>query len=192
MVHCSASIQYNEETMMRMVRTRMRSFRGIATYVLYLFGLGFLVLGVLSSYGTLATRTMWVAVGCFILVGINMPEKYMGKKIVQSMNGRFPKLSYDFGRNVAKVVGADTTNRIAYDEIIRLVEDDDYLYIFLKDKSGFMIDRKSAKPKADSLKELLTEVTDLQWTKARSLVSVSAVSIFLDRKNTKKIKKEKK
>ncbi|MDO5540305.1 MAG: YcxB family protein [Eubacteriales bacterium] len=190
MVHCSASITYNEDTMKRMVKIRMRTFRGIGTYGLFAIGLVFLVLGVLSSYGTLATRTMMVAVGCFILVGINTPEKYMAKKIIQSMNGRFPKLSYDFGFEVVKIKGADNINRLDYEEIIRLVEDDEYLYVFRKDKSAFMIDRKTAKPKADSLKELLSEKTGLRWTKPRALAATSLITIIVDKKNTRKVQKK--
>lgn len=167
----------------------MRTFRGIGTYGLFAIGAVLMVMGVLSSYGTLATRTMMVAVGCFMVVGINTPEKYLAKKIIQSMNGRFPKLSYDFGFEVIKIKGADNMNRLNYDEIIRLVEDDEYFYIFRKDKSAFMIDRKTAKPKADSLRELLSKKTQLNWTKPRSMAATSLITIIMDKKNTKKVKK---
>lgn len=191
-MHCSASIQYDEETMRQMVKVRMRTFRSIASYGLLLIGAVLIGVGVLSSYSTVATRTMMVAIGCFMVVGVNSPETYMAKKIVQSMNGNFPKLSYDFGFDAIKIRGADTMNRLEYEDILRLVEEENYLYIFLKNKSAFMIDCKTVKPKVNSLKELLTEKTGLGWTRPHRIAAVSLYSILRNRRNTKNGKTAKK
>ena len=191
MTHCTASISYDEGSMKEMVRVRMRTFRGIGSYGIFMIGLIFIIVGVLTSYGTLATRTAMVAIGCFMVVGVNTPEKYMGKKIVQSMNGRFPKLQYDFNFSNIKVKGADTISRVGYHEIIRLVEEENYLYLFLENKSAFMVDKKTVKPKVDNLKELLSEKVGLPWMKARPIFGLSLASLIMFFKYRKALKDRK-
>ena len=62
----------------------------------------------------------------------------------------------------------------------------DYLYLFLHNRSAFMIDRSPIQPDEAGLMELLRTKTGLAWTRNTSVLNTSLKSLREQRQNTKR------
>ena len=67
----------------------------------------------------------------------------------------------------------DKKPETTYSAFIRLVEDEDYLYLFQSSKYGTMVKKSTVQGdgEADGLKRFLTEKTSLKWVAPPSVLS---------------------
>ena len=72
---------------------------------------------------------------------------------------------------------------VGFDSLVRLVEDDQYNYMFISRDSAFMFP-KQEDPSEAELKLFLSEKTSKEWIKVRKLLFVSFRSLFKERRNT--------
>ena len=69
--------------------------------------------------------------------------------------------------------------RIPYKKLTRLVEDAEYLYLFLAENSLCMVERSGVEPEGDAaLMEFLSEKTGLAWQREKSLLSLNLWDLF--------------
>ena len=64
-------------------------------------------------------------------------------------------------------------------KMVRLVEDKEYLYLYISRESAYMVDRSTVEPgDSGKLKEFLAGKTGLDWTKPFSLLTFRFPSVF--------------
>ena len=83
-------------------------------------------------------------------------------------------MEYTFGSKSVQLTGADT-NVLEYKEILLLTFDSKYLYIFIQNRSAYMIERSSIKPDEKGLMQFLTEKTGLSWSRPGSMAKLSSL-----------------
>ena len=114
-----------------------------------------------------------ILLGSFTLVGLNSPARQLADQVIRSLNGKFPTITYYFEDELIRLKGTDNADSLPYSDIYLLLEQKDYLYLFLKDHSSYMLDRSSITPNEAGLMALISEKTGLPWTKNRSILNTS-------------------
>lgn len=71
---------------------------------------------------------------------------------------------------------------IAYSSLIRLVEDEGYLYLYISRLSAYMIDKATVAPDVASLKALIGKQTGLTWTRPTSFFNFSLRTLIAGRR----------
>ena len=181
----TAEIRHSEDTIRAMAAAQYDAFRGAGYYLVFVISLACLGAAVFWQGLGQGVKILLLVVGSFAIVGLNTPPKQLADQVIRSLNGKFPKISYRFTEAEILLKGTDTSEPQAYDRIIRLTETPDYLYLFIENRSAYMIDRKTVKPDCEGLMALLSRRTGLEWTKNATLLNTSLRLIRSQRKNTK-------
>ena len=85
--------------------------------------------------------------------------------------GSFPVLEYRFGESAFR--DGEDRPAVEYARLMRLVADDEYLYLFVSKASGYMIERASVQGEGggDGLMRLLADRSGLRWRRPFSLLT---------------------
>ena len=164
----TAGIQYSEKTIRKLAELQYSTFN---------FGrkMGQMVLGVaLVAVGIFAGSKLGIvalAVGCIIIVSLNLRPKSLGDQISKQYNCKFPALKYYFTHTGIRT--QQVPEETPYKTMICLIDDGNYLYFFLENHSAFMVDKSTVKGSGgvDALKTLAETKTGLPWKKPFSLLS---------------------
>ena len=160
----SAKIKHDEKTILEMAKAQNACFKPKTAIYLSVVSLAILAVAVFVPGLNQVARGLLVAMGCFTLVGLNAAPGRLAKQVIASLGGKFPEIYYFFYEDGRKRTGAEVSEQ-KYGEIIRLVEQRNYLFLFLENHSAYMIDKKSARPDPDSLKSFLSLKTGCGWSR---------------------------
>lgn len=126
--------------------------------------------------GAFAVKTevlslLMIFLGCVIFTNLNAPANYTANRVIALFREKFPTLHYNFSESGMLIEGK--APQIKYSGIIRLVEDEDYLYIFQSPQYGSMIKKSSVSGEDElyGLKCLLSEKTQLKWTRPPTILN---------------------
>lgn len=172
-----ASIKHSEETVRIMARAQYETFRPMAYYWLLLISLILLAVALFVPGLGQSVKILCILLGSFTLVGLNSPARQLADQVIRSLNGKFPTITYYFEDELIRLKGTDNADSLPYNDIYLLLEQKDYLYLFLKDHSSYMLDRSSITPNEAGLMALISEKTGLPWTKNRSILNTSIKSL---------------
>lgn len=108
---------------------------------------------------------------------------FRANKIVRQCGGAFPTTVYSFGTKGIKTSNDDSSAMVPYTEIIRLVEDDEYVFLFINKEGAYMLRKPN---NSSAFQKYLTEKTGLEWIKPRNVFFLSLKQLKAERNNTKK------
>ncbi|MCI7726885.1 MAG: YcxB family protein [Clostridiales bacterium] len=132
--------------------------------------------------GAFAVRTevlslLLIFLGCVVFTNLNAPANYTANRVIALFRGKFPILHYSFSETGMLIEGK--TPEVKYSGIIRLVEDEEYLYLFQSPQYGSMIKKSSVSGEDElyGLKCFLTEKTQLKWTRPPTILNFNLKSL---------------
>lgn len=183
MAHFTAKMQHNEKTIIKLVETQQKVFQ-FGRRAAY-----FIVAGILIFYGLYADKSMltpYLALfaGCVMLTGLGAGTRRKAAKVIKQMHSRFPKSDYCFGD--AGFTYYDKGEPIPYSKLIRLVEDREYMYLYISEQSAYMVDKATVKSSAEELKTFLSEKSKLSWERPKSVFNLSFRTILRNRRTAGK------
>ena len=182
-------VRYNENAIIAFCKVQFSAFRGKKQIGFILGSLIMILAGVSGRLGG-AVSTILVLLGCWGPMYLNSIPKHDADKLIKAFDGKFPTSVYRFDRDGFDISSGKDKNRIGFDNIIRLIEDDEYFYFFAAPQVAYVVDKSSLSPAdADGFMRLASERTELEWTKARRWYSIKLSTLIKERKNTKKIPK---
>ena len=173
-VNYTAKIKHSEDTIKAMAKAQYDCFRSKSYYFAFAFSIVLLALSVFVTAIPQSVKTIMIAIGCFTVVGLGSPPRQLAKQVIRNLNGKFPVMEYRFGEKSVQLTGADT-GVLEYKEILQLAQDNKYLYIFIQNRSAYMLERSSAKPDEEGLKKLVEEKTGLSWTHPGTIKKLSSL-----------------
>ena len=156
-----------------MAKAQYDTFRPKAFYWFLVISLLLLCAALFVPGMSQGLKILCIMLGCFTLVGLNSPARQIADQVITSLNGHFPCISYCFEDDMISLKGADLADSLPYQDIFLLLEQKDYLYLFLKDHSAYVLDRKSIVPDEKGLMDLLSQKTGLPWRKNTSVLNTS-------------------
>lgn len=174
MVRYRAKMSYSPNTIEELSVVRYNTFHMRLRYVCCLVGLVCFVLALTHALGEGLTFPL-LAVGAGGL-GLNGAQpKQDAKRVKRSFRGYYPVARYEFCDEDMQITsGANAPERSEYKDICLLVEDKEYVYLFLRDRSAYMVDRSTLAPQDwDSFRSFLAKRTKLRWTRRQRFLRTS-------------------
>lgn len=168
-------IKHTEETIFQLFRTQYRSFCQKQMLVRFLLGLGLVFLAAFVNLPNLI-RVIVLIMGAWLMVSLDFPSQMNADKSLEVRHGILPKMEYAFGNSGVEVSG-EGTMMLKYKQLIRLVEDANYLYLFSSPEAVCMIARSSIKPDDKKLMDFLSEKTGLEWKTEKSFFFLNLYDI---------------
>ena len=173
----TALMKHNAESIEKLVLMQYNSFQVRNKLVRVAFAFVMLVYGVVTAGKGLFTSYLCLILGSMILAGLNVRPKSNARKLIAQMNGTFPSSEYYFTDHGFR--DSKDGKEIPYQKLIRLIDDKDFLYLYISKESAYMVDNRSVYG-ADGLKGLKTlikEKTGLSWRKPSSFWTFNIYSL---------------
>ena len=180
-----AKITHTEKTVEQLYKMQYYVYEKPRMLLRALVGFG-LVAGAVIAALPMWGKAMLLLVGAWLLVSRDFPAAVRADKALSERKAKLPNMEYSFGADAVHLTGEGSMD-IPYKKLTRLVEDRQYLYLFISRNSVCMMDKDSVKP-ADlmAFAEFMEEKTGLKWRAEKSFLSMSIYDMrqaFRDMRN---------
>lgn len=92
------------------------------------------------------------------------------RQVIKGLNGLTPEVLYSFESDYFIVCAGKSTGRIEYSNLIKLLDDGKYLYIFQEMANAYMVPYSEFEENdLSELKERICEKSGLEWKKPGGL-----------------------
>lgn len=157
-----ATMAHNKDSYLAL--TKMQYLQYGSKFRLLLFELGamFVVGGVLfeESFFTM----LLLMIGCWLIVSGNYLPIIRAERLVRHAGGKYPKTEYCFRDEVLEYGNSIETGTLAYSDIIRITQDDDFCYLFIENKAAHVIPKAELRPNDfEQFEKFLFEKTGQVW-----------------------------
>ena len=180
---------YNENAIKAFCKVQYSAFKKKNQILIVLLGLALIVLAVCGLTKGVASIVVGV-IGCWVITLPGVVPKSDADKLIAAMDGKFGTSKYSFDDKGFDIVAGSDTNRLGYDNMIRLIEDSDYFFFFATPQLAYIVEKKTLNPKSEEkFKAYTSRRVGLEWTSARPWYSLNLKAVINDKKNTRKIPK---
>ena len=178
-------IEHTEKTINALYRTQYHVYEKPQMLAWMLVGFAIILVVAFVNLPTWL-KGILLLIGAWLVVSIDFPSLVRADRALEARHGNLPKMEYEFHKDAMKISGEGSMS-IPYKKIERLIEDKNYLYLFMSKDSICMIDRATLKPKSDKeFKEFLAKKTGLDWQTDKSFLSLNLADVILMFRNRKK------
>lgn len=170
------SIQHTEATLQRLFKTEYRTYHQLRILMQLAVGFVLAALALTVQMDRILQAVLLLA-GCLLMIGGDAPAAFQADKAVDARRGKLPHNVCTFFEDALTLSG-EGSMRLEYSRFQRLVEDSEYLYLFLGRKSVCMIDKSTIQGGgADELKAFTAERTGLSWRRGRSFFTMNLADL---------------
>ena len=172
----TARMEHNKETITRLSVTQYSIFEFGKKLIRIVTALGLIIYGLYADQ-SMVTPMICLILGCMLIANFNLRAKVRAGKIIEQINGNFPKSKYSFFDDSFTDCGDGKP--IPYSRLIKLVEDRQYMYLFISRMSAYMVDKSTVGGSTvDDLKSYLTRKTGMEWVRPVSFFNFSIRSLI--------------
>ena len=181
MTKYQAKMRHNKATIQKLVQTQYDTFQFHKKLIHVGIAFGLILYGLYADQ-SMYTPMIALFVGCVLLANINVIPKSQAKQVLQMMGDNFPKSDYYF-RDTDFTFNKEA-DPIPYSSIIRLVQDRQYLYLYVSKQSAYMVDKSTVTGSSEmDLTDFLAIETGLKWTRPGNLLTFSIKDLFPQNKD---------
>lgn len=162
MIRFTAYINHSYETILRMCRTMDDTFFFKRKLLMAFGGIALTVMGVWNMENI--AGILMLMIGCWMLASLNLPAKNQADNIKKALGGKYPSNKYEF-QDKHFVLYAQNQDIVNYSSLVRLVEDEGYLYLCLNEQASYMLEKASLGTELDKFKAFMEKATSLVWKK---------------------------
>lgn len=167
-----AKISHTEKTVEQLYKMQYYVYEKPRMIARALIGFGLVAAAVLSALPTWG-KAMLLLIGAWLLVSRDFPAAVRADRALSERRAKLPNMSYGFGPDKVHLSGEGSMD-IPYKKFTRLVEDRQYLYLFISRNSVCMLEKSSVKPDdIMAFAKLLEEKTGLKWRAEKAFLSMS-------------------
>ena len=173
----TALMKHNAETIEKLVLMQYNTFQLKNKIAMIIISIELIVYGVFTFSTGMITSYLCLFLGCVMIAGLNVRAKSNAKKIIAQMNNNFPSSQYYFSSTGFR--DSEKGKEIPYQKIIKLIDDKQYLYLYISRESAYMVNNASVYGEGglSGLKNLTSDKTGLKWTKPSSFWSFNIHTI---------------
>lgn len=157
-----ASIQHTEETCRRLSKVQYQKYDTTRKIIRWILGGLPIVLGFLFGVDT-TIGVLFILFALFFLYKTANSYESEGNRAFLSTPEEFRHVDYEFHKKNMVIAAGGLRKTLQYNQVYALVEDEEYLYIFLNRQQAHMLSCKSVSDGYEKLKALLVEQTGKQW-----------------------------
>ena len=172
----SAEMKHSSDSVKRFTVIQYDTFEPLQKIIRIVLALALIVVGALS--GSSAAMILLLFLGCILLTNLNTKAASIADEVKRALHGKFPELTYSFSE-IGFLDGPERPET-PYTSLIRLIEDNEYYYLFVSKASGYMIEINSVAGEGGSegLKRLLSEKSGCEWTKPVTIATLRLKDII--------------
>ncbi len=171
----TARMAHNKDTIMRLSVTQYNCFQFKGKIIRVVIAVALIAYGLYADQ-TMITPIVCLILGCLLIANVNLRARVRANKVIEHLKGNYPKSAYSF---TAKGFSDEKDGKIIpYDQIIKLVEDREYFYLYISEESAYMVDKSTVSGgSVDEFKDYLSRRTDEKWVHPNSLLTFSIKSL---------------
>ena len=171
-----AKMQHNQTTIQKLVQTQYDTFQFHKKLVHMGLAVGLILYGLYADQ-TMYTPIIALFVGCVMLANLNAYPKAQAGRVLKMMDGNYPKSDYFFEKDSFRF--NEEADPVPYSKIIRLVEDREYLYLYVSKQSAYMVDKRTVSGgSVDELKTFLAIETLQKWSRPANILNFRVGDLF--------------
>ena len=185
----TAEIQHSETTFRQLSKVQHNEYGKPLKLTMIAMGLVALLIGLSSGFSN-TPAIILLFIGCWIFTSLNLPAQRNAEKLIELAAGDFPRTRYQFLSGEIRITSTDSsgdiTSSLEYRKIYDILEDKEYLYLFLNRSAGYMIPKASVRP-ADlsDFIAFLEEKIGLQRHAVTNMLSANLHTVLKQRKARK-------
>lgn len=168
MIRFTAKMNYSEDTVYKLTEMQHRTFQTSQRLVMIIAAIVSLLFGFRLGFGSI-TGILFTFFGCILLTGLNSRPRATAKAFVAELKGKYPLLVYTFSDNGFS--SQEEERETPYSSIIKLVDDGEYLFIYVSTEKAYMIETSSVRSQTGNadFKEYIAKKASLSWTRPLNL-----------------------
>ena len=167
-----AKIAHTEKTVEQLYKMQYYVYEKPRMILRALIGFGLVVAAVVSGLPTWG-KALLLLLGAWLLVSRDFPAAVRADRALSERKAKLPDMSYGFGPDKVHLSGEGSMD-LPYKKFTRLVEDAQYLYLFVSRNSVCMMEKDSVKPDdIMAFAKFMEEKTGLKWRAEKSFLSMS-------------------
>jgi len=187
------TVAHGEDTYKGLMNALYNVFGGKTKRTILIVGGVFLICGVMITAMGDTARLVMIVIGCWIITAQNSPAKAKADELIKKAGGRYPTTVYTFFPDKMTISNKYFQGETKYDEILKITQDNKYIYLLVSSNAGHVIDKEGITPKnVDSFCRFIERKTGETWFVNKNLFSVNIYSLLGIGKNTGKKKKQSK
>ncbi len=170
----SSTVEFDQKKITRLTRVQFYSKTLWRDVLTVLCAAALLAVGVGTQRGIISTFAL--AMGAFMVISIFSRESSLAKDITRRYDGAYPMIFYYFSDEGIR--SSKLKEIMPYTELNMLIHDREYLFLFKKDGSALMVEKKSVEGEdgADGLMRYIAGASSLKWESLSKLFAVSVKS----------------
>lgn len=185
----AGKVTYDASTVKRMERVRYRTFHLSTTVARIFCAVIMVVCGYLTG-GVMGT--LFVAFGCILAVSGDITGRWRADQTIKALAGGSISVRYEFYDRYFLSISNGEPLRCEYTDLILLMEDEQYFYLYPNQFQVYMIAAGSLEPdRKESFRELLAGEGDLTWIRPLSLLTANLKTVTAFHNAVSKGKKRK-
>ena len=112
-----------------------------------------------------------------MLANLNVYPRSNAKEVLKIMRDNYPRSDYVFG--VDSFTFNAEAEAVPYKKIIRLIEDREYLYLYVSKQSAYMVDKRTVSGGSlEDLKTFLAIETLQKWSRPANILNFRFRDLF--------------
>ncbi|MGN1000193.1 MAG: YcxB family protein, partial [Faecousia sp.] len=168
----TAEMQHTEDSIRRLSKIQYRTFRPGVRLLWLAAGVGTILAAVYSGANQLLFYLLMFA-GCWLMINLDLPAKHRADKIIDSGKGTLPHTRFRFREEDFTVKSGGYEKTVSYRLLYALLEDEQYLYLFLNADAAYMVDKATLSPGEMSLfQAALEKRSGLDFRKPTTLLNL--------------------
>lgn len=162
-----AVMVFDDDSIRRMFRTEYSTYERMHRLSRLGISVIFILLSLLAEM-PLPAKAVCMLAGCWLFAGRDFYSRVQAERVLEVRNGMQSTVAYTFNR---AGIYAEGRKLFGYDEVDRLVEDEDYFYIFKDRQNAAMVPKASVRPaKSEGFRQFLEQKTGRSWREGNGLL----------------------
>jgi hypothetical protein len=169
-------MRHSAATIHKLIQTGYDVFRFRRKLLNAAIALGLIFFGLYADPSMFMPMIALIA-GCVMLANLNAVPRMQANEVLKQIGNKFPKSDYSFYEKEFK--DHDKADPIPYTRLIRLIEDRQYLYLYVAEQSGYMVDKGTfSGGSVSDFKTYLEIETGMTFSRPASLFSFKITDIL--------------
>ena len=176
--------KHTRESVIALNQVQYLSFNKKAILLQISIGAIMILLGVFTTIN-IVVNVLLIVFGCALALGWREIPKMNAEKTLDYFKGNLPETSFTFFEDSFITKSDEFEKTTPYSDIIRIVNDTKYDYLFISKESAFILLKNKEIDEEKKFRSFIHEKTQLNWIEIKSFGMFAITNLIKEKKNTK-------
>lgn len=176
--------KHSKESVIALNQVQHLSFNKKAILIQLAIGTIMIFLGIFTNINTVVNIVL-IVFGCALALGWKEIPKMNAEKTIEGLGEELPETTFTFFEDSFITKSGEFEKTTQYSEIIRIVNDTKYNYLFISRESAFILSKSKEIDEEKKFHSFICEKTQLNWIEIKAFGMFSIPNLIKEKKNTK-------